>query len=171
MNRNIVLRLADVLEITWVWQCEVKPKIPMLVGPPRKRFAALRRPEMHLPAYRKLLDDLFINLPEHLYAETKGAATILCHTSGIMFMFEKPFDISEFDEEFIAEHEPLGRYLIDAKVMLKPPSEKRKKAARELIRRLFQVDEYAHPLYRCENFRQTQRGILEFVQNVDNAQE
>ena len=58
MKNVIALNIPQIIAITWVWQTEIEPVYTRLWQKYGVKCGMFRKPELHLEAYNKLLDQL-----------------------------------------------------------------------------------------------------------------
>ena len=147
----IRLNLAEILAVAWVWQCEIHPKYTEIWSYYGTKCGYVRKPELHVQAYRIFLDQICSDIPENELQYTKGALSMFCANAAILFCDFAPapsrstgHGLLNFATSKIAELVP-GR--IRAAVQIHNIPETDLQAARNSIKKLLAIDDAGNLLY------------------------
>ena len=150
MDSCIRLNLAQVLAVAWVWQTEVLPKFMPIWKEYGIACGAYRKPELHVPAYNALLDQLLSDARREDLKYTKGAMSMLAFNSRILIVFEPAMPFRRDDPKWnecveLLRREVPGRII--AHESLRNPPQADRREAKHLIRQLLSVDARGKLLY------------------------
>lgn len=153
---EINLNLSQILAVTWVWQCEITPKYLPIWQKYGIKAGCVRNPKLHLTAYNFLVDQLCSGVPSAKLKYTKGAMSMFAANAAFLFCsFDEAPAFQKGNEELNRAVKML-RELVPGRVIaaeqIAEPAEEDKFEARNLIRKIFAVNENGDPLYWTPGF-------------------
>ena len=142
LNKKLELSLSQMLDVIWVWQCEIEPQYLPVWKSYNCSCGRVLNPETHIEEYNSLLEQLCSDTSQNHLDYTKAAMSMLAYNSVWVFgFFEKPN----------AEFGKLPRWGIDAEKQIKEPDAQSKHEARSIIKTLLSVKNNGTPAYSVGN--------------------
>ena len=145
MKNVIALNIPQIIAITWVWQTEIEPVYTRLLQKYGVKCGMFRKPELHLEAYNKLLDQLCSGASNEKIESTRGALSMLASNSQHIFSaFSAAVRTGDSNNEVLKvsatyiNTRAAGRIVATEQIKTPPADDCAK--ARRIIRQLLAVD-------------------------------
>ena len=155
----VKLNLEDILAVAWVWQCEIEPKYLELWCLYGIKCGCVRKPVLHVQAYRNFLNQICSNTPVDELEYTRGALSLFALYSGKLFSaftaaLKEDVQNKKYDSALLQLSERVPGRIRAAEQICNLP-EKNIKAARQLIKNLLSVDDNGLSLYEFSDIGMT----------------